>query len=82
MLLSANPFEMPMRKRTNVNFNYRVAFDGVWLALFTYARREVEIFAMVRTVAVLPLVLLLVLADWVRGALKICAQAELPCASD
>lgn len=51
--LPARPFEMSVRKRATVNFNYHIAFEGVWYSVpFSFVRREVEIVATAKSVAI------------------------------
>lgn len=51
--LPARPFEMSVRKRATVNFNYHIAFEGVWYSVpFSFVRREVKIVATAKSVAI------------------------------
>lgn len=51
--LPPRPYEIIVRKRATVNFNYHVDFDGVYYSVpFQYVKREVEIAASTKTVSV------------------------------
>lgn len=51
--LPTRPFEMSVRKRATVNFNYHIAFEGVWYSVpFSFVRREVEVVATAKSVAI------------------------------
>lgn len=51
--LPTRPYEPVVRKRVLVNFNYHIAFEGMWYSVpFTYVKREVEVVANTTTIKV------------------------------
>lgn len=51
--LPARPYEIVIRKRVTVNFNYHICFEGIWYSVpFSYVKREVEVQANTRSVAI------------------------------